>query len=186
MDQHETATEVLITRVVDRTDRTADWIDLEREVATDSNLRDELWAALREDCALREAVATATNPAEGITAPTGSNRTPFPANRIGPLTGWAAALVIGLAWLALGSPRNSSSETVHADPATKAAAIRNLPDVMLRAEPSTSGSGFDVYVVRRHVERVHMPELYRLASNEYGDPVPQAMSRAELAIPTSF
>ncbi len=188
--------DILISRVIDREDTTADWDELDR--LPQSEAREDLWHALRQDTALRQRVGEVlesahvrpveSGPLESApveTTPT-TRRRRSAASTLVSFAGWAAAALIAFAWGFSAPPERDVPDESAVTTVEPAAVIGELPEMIVRAEPAANGTGFDVFVMRRIVERKYLPELYELELDEYGDPVPARVSPDQLTRPATY
>lgn len=186
----ESRADTLISRAVDRADRPSDWDELDRMALQDPGVVTALWDGLRADCALRAAVSPAVAAAARVALPDAlpdalpsrpvahAPSSPARTLRSGGL-GWLAACVVaGLWWLTSPGPTPAVSDEAKGPvPAVAQQAspgsmpTQFLPDIVLDAQPASSGTGYDLVVVRRAIERVQVPDLYGVGADEYGDPV---------------
>lgn len=115
---------------------------------------------------------------------------------IGRWAGWVAAAVLGVAWVSSGqlgtnqtTPRDSTLTADLAGPGARL--VKNAADalsayfdkgaeekrvlgemptkVLLQTRPITDGKGYEVYFVRQIVERVEVPDLRMLSTDEFGN-----------------
>lgn len=115
---------------------------------------------------------------------------------IGRWAGWVAAAVLGVAWVSSGqlgtdqtTPGGSTLTADLAGPGSRL--VKNAADalsayfdkgaeekrvlgemptkLLLRTNPAASGKGYEVYFVRQIVERVEVPDLRMLSTDEFGN-----------------
>ncbi|MEM7199052.1 MAG: hypothetical protein AAF628_02235 [Planctomycetota bacterium] len=185
-----------MSRVVDRADGLEDWRALDRQAAGDPALWHELVAMLRQDATLRVAVRPTVQRAAGhveLGAPRGRWLSSRSTRWAALASGWLAAAVACMGWGAA-VWRSAPGVTSAPAPHTAVAAVepgapqvlRELDRVVLRAEPTADGVGYDLVYLRRVLERARVPELFGVAEDEHGALVPTPVQPASLVRPTEF
>lgn len=118
---------------------------------------------------------------------------------IGRWAGWVAAAVLGVAWVSSGHLNTNQPPIVKSNEAGVGSGVvdagsrlvKNAADalsayfdkgaeekrvlgemptkLLLRTNPAASGKGYEVYFVRQIVERVEVPDLRMLSTDEFGN-----------------
>jgi hypothetical protein len=185
-DSH--ASEVALSRVVDRTDRPDDWRSLRQAAVVDGDLWRDLAELLELDCELRASAPAMLAPADRVALPvTGSTfarlRHAFLPERrdwFG-IAGWLAAVCVLVLWLGDRQPSLVTPAPNDAHEGAPVAAehatwqVGELPPLLVEAEPRANG-GYDVLWVRRTLEQAQVDALYGLAFDEGGQPTPVPMT----------
>lgn len=191
-----TREDVLISRVVDREEAPTDWRELDRLAAARDGLWQELLQALRQDAAVRAAVAPALAAADGRPLPgsLGADATPVRGSSPSAWVGWAAALLVAALWIAAATgPNRPGTDAIAVEPTAMTPAspsdpsvLRELSRVVVRARPTDDGRAVEVVYVRRVLERAVVNELYEITKDEHGMPVPSPIDPARFARPSSY
>lgn len=172
--------DLLLSRVADRTEDLADWDALDRIAMEDPAVWRRLASTLRSEAALRGAFAERMAAADSIEAPVRPGRW---AGRFRPSRWAAAACVIVLGALAgyvVGrgaeadskaaspmSPEDHLTEYLRRGLAT-GTVVGQLPDVVVRHAATQDGSGMELLVMRRVVERRPVEKAIDVSFDELG------------------
>jgi hypothetical protein len=181
-----TREDLLIGRVVDRSERPDDWQELERLFAGDPALRQQLCATLRDDAWLRLAVAGPLAFAERVEAPPRRRLT-----RMSGLVGWLCAAAFALLWL---SPRLSPaapaapppSAPVARDLAATSTQLGELPPLLVRSQPTDDGTALRVVTMRRILEENVVQQVFSVGADEFGGVQQVPVALASCTTPTDF
>ena len=173
-------TDLLISRIVDRTDSPEDWARFDAFSAVDTNVSPKLVEALRNESTLRRAIREATAPAERVNLTKCRDRRLRGGSTWGGVanwSGWMAAAVLTLMWIA-STPRDRA--VVVEQPAVDAQLasgefLRELPSVMVETRGVPGSDDMEVVYVRRTLERTLVSEAYTLAADESGQLVRSAV-----------
>jgi len=207
-DYEPTREDVLIGRVVDHEATPSDWQRLDEIAGGDPGVWARLGRAQRAHARLRIAVDDAIAGAELVEIPDGRAHKPgrrSVAARLAGVGGWAIAAALGLALLgpaldradrnglsagmqnagvtllSQASPEEAYTQYV-ASGLASGSVVSEMPTLVLEERPLPDGTGSEVYVVRRVVERVTVNGLshYTFAPDEFGQlrltPVTGALS----------
>lgn len=186
--------DVLIGRVVDSEASSADWDELERLSKSDPALWERVGRAQRAHARLEREVEDAIAIAELIDLPSerGFAATPFHA-RLRQWGGWAAAAMIGLAWVGFarqagpgqnaGISFNPSPQPLELSPeellsqyvsegVRSGRVVSEMPAMLVEARDLASGKGKEVWFVRPILERATVTDLSVLSvqKDEHGTP----------------
>lgn len=184
--------ERLISRVIDGTAGSADWVELELLAGDDPSVWRDLAGALRTESELRVAVEDRLGFADGVELPqsVGARSTAagaFPGLGSSGL-GWAAAVLVGVLWAVFeftGGSGPTAPEVVDGAPTPgpntedvrlayvdtgmrEGWLVGELPRVLVRATPDPQSQSVEVLYLRRTIERATVDEFYRTAQDEHG------------------
>src|SRR5262245_20793344 len=190
--------DILITRAVDGQASQADWAALESLAQREPGVWRDLAMAQRDHQLLSAAVGRAVGVAGSVEVPSLSEagveppgaRAMFLRTRtVATWGGWAAAAAVALAFVANRAGQNQPPQMAGAGPAITTAAdalsryldqgkqegtvIGEVPGrVLVDTSKAPDGNGYTVIYLRQIVERTHVPDLYKISSDEAGFPSP--------------
>lgn len=177
--------DLLVSRAIDRVASDAEWQELEVAAGIGPEVWERLAQTLRAEGRVAVGLRGATAVADAVVLPAARAPTRFFRLRHGIA---AAAIVMALVagWSARGLAgsdpvsRGGNAPALDYDEAFArcvAAGVRSgtlvdeLPAEVVHQAKTSSGNAFEVYFVRRLVERRVLPELYRIDQDERGRPV---------------
>jgi hypothetical protein len=184
--------DLLVARAAEGAAGERDWAKLEALARTDASVWRDVAMTRRDMAAFSLAVNDQIESAMHVDVPAEEHmvfRLTQRSRTVATWAGWAAAAVIGLAWLGVPMAANQPSGPAADRPqsaglfATAAEAldaylkrgqqdgnvVQQLPTkVLLDAKPSADGKGYDVLYVRQILERATVPDLYKLSTDEWG------------------
>lgn len=202
--EHNEQLDLLISRIADGEAGRADWDAFGALAERSPGAWRALAQAQRDHASLSLAVGVALHAADRVDLPSRAGAVEFhrrvperisPFARMGSWSGWAAAAVIGLAWLSGRSgvgmntpPGNAAgllpvSYTINnPEDAVKAyldvgqkqnLVVGELPQrVVVESRPVQKGGGIEVLYVRQFVERAVVNDLVKFGADELNRPVP--------------
>ncbi|QOJ00159.1 MAG: hypothetical protein HRU70_06525 [Phycisphaeraceae bacterium] len=199
-DERNTDRDLLLSRVVDGRDSPDDWASLDAIARNDPGLWRELALLQKDQRSLEQMVGLASASADRTPLPADAPTLRLaeharPGSGWSGWIGWAAAAGLGLALVGTLNVKPSGSiPGNHAGvipvQMTPDEALENyitvgskdgrvlgeLEDrILIRGEPAADGAGWDVVFVRPIVERARVPDLYRFATDEWGNPTGTAV-----------
>lgn len=177
--------DLLVSRAIDRVASDAEWQELEMAAGVGPEPWERLAQTLRAEGRVASGLLGAVAVADAVALPAPRVASRFVRLRHGIA---AAAIVMALVagWSARGlvasdpAPRGENATLLDYDDAFArcvAAGVRSgtlvdeLPVEVVHQAKTSSGNAFEVYFVRRLVERRVLPELYRIDQDERGRPV---------------
>ncbi len=183
---NESNLDILITRVIDRRATASDWVELETLAASDPSVWRELAAAQKHDAALAFAVGEAVAAADHVSLPHASEAGVAGVHRRLRLAvtwgGWAAAAAVALMF-ATQRPTTAPTDTQIAglplpdmlsqyiDQGKKqGTVVGELPDKIVLDSTKTADGGTEIVFVRQIVEKARVDDLYRMTTDEAGNP----------------
>ncbi len=188
--------DVLISRIIDGEASAEDWSLVRAMADKDQSLWSELAAAQQDHSELASAVASHLEIADQIEAPIHEVASQSLRRRLrlaGAGGGWLVAAALALAFiLGPGASRPASTDGATAgiglpigttpDDALDAYIERGaqsgrvvgvVPELLVQTTRKLDdGSGYEIYYVRQIIERVVVPDFYRLTQDERGQLVP--------------
>lgn len=183
-----TREDILISRIVDGAADPADWAELEHLAETDPGTLRRLAEAQRRDSALRGALEWSLDAADEIELPDAHAHAVFSfRTRLMSWSGWAAAAVVGLAWLTATGVVNRGHSTgpiagVPVAGSTDAAleqyqmlgyaegrVLGELPLVLIQSSRLDDGRA-EVTYLRRVLERRTVTDIYEPGIDAEGQP----------------
>lgn len=193
----------LITRIVERDARPADYDAFDQLASGAPSRWRELLAALRDDAALNLALAPALDTAERVELPVPTSRggvlralRPW-----GSASGWLAAAAVALLWFQsepAGQPAQRSfaagpglngpglsgealDEEDFGQPVEFDPGAGQLPLRLVGTEPAADGKGVDVLYWQPVLRRTRVNGVFEMAQDEHGRPSPVRVDPAVLA-----
>lgn len=179
--------DVLIGRIVDHEDTSEDWsrLDSLAERDRDHDVFGALVAAMRDASTLRTAVARRVAVADRIElVPT---REGFLARNqwAAPWSGWMAAAVLALIWMATDPRMKRAPDGVEQDHRaavldTRLASdetVRELPNVMVESRSIPGTDKIELFYIRQTLERAVVTGAYTLGRDEVGQPFKARLAR---------
>lgn len=180
--------DILITRVIDRRATPADWVELEALGAADHTVWRELALAQRQDGALAGAVEDAVSAAGHVPLPVHSAAGVHRRLRlVAAWGGWAAAAVVALMFSTPRLAPMNGGGTHTAGPSLalpemlseyidqgkkQGTVVGELPDKIVLDSTKTPDGGTEIVFVRQIVEKARVDDLYRMTTDEAGNPRP--------------
>ncbi len=194
--------EGLISRAIDGSCGAADWERLEMLAAADPAVWRDLGRSLCLDSALRRALRAVGARAER--EPCASRRPSL--LRLAPWAGWAAALLLGIAWAGVTLEPGSRGQELDAPPVAPdtsppglvtvdsstfpaidpARVVGVLPSMVVGFRPAAGTSDLEVIVLRRFLEAGPESELRMLVEDEHGRPSAVPLGLAGLPLSESL
>lgn len=199
MNEHNNNTEplasderdLLIARAAEGTAGERDWTRLEAMAKSDATVWRDVAMTRRDMAAFSVAVNDEIDSAMHVDVPAEEHmvfRLTQRSRLVATWAGWAAAAVIGLAWLGVPvvqPPTQTGTPVVQQGGLFASAAealdaylkrgqkdgnvVEQLPTkLLLDAKPSADGKGYDVLYLRQILERAKVPDLYKLSTDEWG------------------
>ena len=197
--------DILIGRAVDGELSDQDWAELGRLAQSDAEVWRRLGLAQREHAALSSGFEEAIAVSDAVELPQHAIRAAQTFHiRLRAWSGWAAAATIGLIWATTQgllptatSPAGDTESGQTAglvDPASwtprqafdqyisrgkrEGQVLSELPNVMVQSQPTADGSGYEVIILRRIMERTIVSNLYSIGQDDAGQPRVVPMRRA--------
>jgi hypothetical protein len=186
---NESNLDILITRVIDRRATATDWVELESLAASDPSVWRELAAAQKHDAALAHAVGEAVAAADHVSIPHGTHAGEAGVRRrlglVATWGGWAAAAAVALMFATQGRPARNDTPagtqmaglplpemlSQYIDQGKKqGTVVGELPDKIVLDSTKTADGGTEIVFVRQIVERARVDDLYRMTTDEAGNP----------------
>jgi hypothetical protein len=187
----ESNLDILITRVIDRRATAADWVELEALAAADASVWRELVAAQKHDAALSHAVGEAVASADRVSIPHSTQAGEAGVHRrlrlVATWGGWAAAAAVALMFATQRPPARNDplAGTQTAGPSLplpemlsqyidqgkkQGTVVGELPDKIVLDSIKTADGGTEITFVRQIVEKARVDDLYRMTTDEAGNP----------------
>ncbi|MBX3364836.1 MAG: hypothetical protein KF866_08740 [Phycisphaeraceae bacterium] len=187
--------DVLISRIIDGEASAEDWSLVRAMAERDPTLWSELAAAQQDHTELCAAVAMRVDIAEQIEAPIEEVASQTLRRRLrlaGSGGGWLIAAALALAWVLgphtgrpapvshgaalfphIGTTPEEALEAYIQRGAQSGRVVGVVPELLVQDSWALEdGSGYEIYYIRQIVERVVVPDLYRLTQTESGELVP--------------
>lgn len=188
---------LLILRAAEDRCTEQDWTRLEAMAKAEPGLWHEVVLTRRDAAALEQSVREQIESAMHVDIPAEEHmvlRLTQRSRAVATWAGWAAAAVIGLAWLGVpmaapqsgtrGGPSGQAPQSAGLFSSASQAldeylkrgkadgnVVQQIPTkVLLDAKPSADGNGYDVLYMRQILERAKVPDLYKLSTDEWGEP----------------
>lgn len=187
-----TREDLLIARVIDRTEAVTDWDEIERAAQADAAVWRRVCDGLRDDALLRAAVAPALAVADRVDMPI---RPAQPVHGWRHAAGWLLAGVFAVLW-AFGrdpaprpEPASGTNLTVRPGEAAAVPAGRTLGElsrVLVQAEPAEDGRSLRVVSMRRILEESVVDQVFQFDQDEVGDLRPTQVELASFQTPSDF
>lgn len=183
-----TQKDLLIHRLLEGSDSSADWNEIELLASNDPNLWKELGTALRDQNELQSVVSDSVAKADAIELPFDQTHQQGTwSKRLQKWSGWAAACLLAvILWtesrthFGTGGGHNLASPVpVRLSPAEALDQyresdrfVRDLPNRVVHSQPAADGDGLEVIYVRQIMEKALVREAYDFHPNDRGAVVP--------------
>ncbi|MBK8099726.1 MAG: hypothetical protein IPK26_21680 [Planctomycetes bacterium] len=188
-----TREDLLIARVIDRSEAVTDWDEIEQSARADAAVWRRVCEGLRDDALLRAAVAPALLVADRVDVPA---RKPQPVHDWRSAAGWLAAGVFALLWAfgresppptdPAGGAVSTQSSGEPASPIPAGRTLGELSRVLVQAEPTEDGRSLRVVSMRRILEESVVDQVFQFDQDEVGDLRPTQVELASFQTPSDF